>query len=223
MRKVDAYLIDSDILVLSGTSGVGKSAICTVLKTKEVKGRRVEVIRSVTNRERRSHNDDYYFVSNEEFNYMVETGQFLEYNASYSNHGYGTPLADIQRCITSSSNTIPCLEIDRTGLEKILREGKVNPLRVHSAFIIAPASVVADRLLQRATETKAEIVRRLRISMEEIKHLDLYDAVIVNNHIDDTVENVLRAFEGSAICFDFDIEKYCHEMDQIIRQLEEEV
>lgn len=214
----ERYLIDADILILSGASGVGKGTVGKILQTRKVNGRSIEIIRSATNREPRPDEHDYIFVSQEEFDHMVETEQFLEYNTSYADNSYGTPLVEVERCL--SANAVPCLEINRTGLGNLLREGKVNPAKIHSVFLVAPASVIADRLLKRNTESTKDIIQRLRISIQEIKHLDLYDAVIINDVVEDTVTEALRAFNGEKILFFFDKEKYCNEMTQIIHQLE---
>ena len=205
---------NSEIFVLSGYSGAGKSTLCAKLDGMIINGKPVALIRSVTSRAPRSENENYTFVSAEEFEKLVRTNQLLEYNRNYNAAGYGTPLQDVLRAIREGKT--PLLEIDRSGLQALLTEGKADPRRIKSAFLALPAQPLAQRLWLRGTESHEAMIRRLNTAVEETDWLDLYDAVIVNHHIDRAVHGVTTAFRGDAVASDFDTQAFRSEMREIL-------
>ena len=210
----DYRLPPANIYVISGFSGVGKGTICQILKDRQIDGKDVALIQSYTSRPSRSDNDPYTFVSRETFAAMVEAGKFLEYNDAYSDNSYGTPVDSVRAAI--ESNKAVLLEIDRTGLLHLLTDGKINPKLVRSVFIVADAVDVATRLYLRGTETQSKIHRRLETAIQESHYLDLYDAVIVNDVVEDAVDAVIAAFEGNPAKNTFDPVCFRNEMEEIL-------
>lgn len=212
--KADYMLPPANIYVISGFSGVGKGVICQVLKNRQIDGKDVALIQSYTSRPQRSENDPYTFVTSDEFSDMVQANKFLEFNSDYAQGGYGTPIDAVREAI--ERNKAVLLEIDRTGLMHLLTDGKVRPDLVRSVFLVADAVDVATRLYLRGTETQSKIQRRLATGIQESYYLDLYDAVIVNEEIDDTVEAVIEAFEGKHRENTFDPVKFRADMDEVL-------
>lgn len=202
------------ICVISGFSGVGKGTICQILKDRQIDGKDVALIQSYTSRPRRSENDPYTFVTREEFAAMVYTNKFLEFNSDYAQGGYGTPADAVRAAI--ESNKAVLLEIDRTGLIHLLTDGKINPKLVRSVFIVANAADVATRLYLRGTETQPKLHRRLETAIQESYYLDLYDAVIVNDIVEDAVDAVIAAFEGNPPENTFDPIRFRTEMEEVL-------
>lgn len=210
----DYRLPPANIYVISGFSGVGKGTICQILKDRQIDGKDVALIQSYTSRTSRSDNDPYTFVSRETFAAMAEADKFLEYNHAYSDNSYGTPVDSVRAAI--ESNKAVLLEIDRTGLMHLLTDGKINPKLVRSVFIVADAVDVATRLYLRGTETQSKIHRRLETAIQESHYLDLYDAVIVNDVVEDAVNAVIAAFEGNPPENTFDPVRFRTEMEEVL-------
>lgn len=203
------------ICVISGFSGVGKGTICQILKGRQIDGKDVALIQSYTSRPRRSENDPYTFVSREEFAAMVQANKFLEFNSDFAQGGgYGTPVDAVRAAIESNKTVL--LEIDRTGLIHLLTEGKINPKLVRSVFIVADAVDVATRLYLRGTETQPKIQRRLETAIQESHYLDLYDAVIVNDIVENAADAVIAAFEGNPPENTFDPVRFRTEMEAVL-------
>ena len=203
-----------NIYVISGFSGVGKGTICQILKDRQIHGKDVTLIQSYATRPPRSKNDPYTFVTREKFAAMAEANKFLEYNDAYSDNSYGTPLDSVRAAI--EDNKAVLLEIDRTGLLHLLTDGKVYPKLVRSVFIVADAVDVATRLYLRGTETQPKIRRRLETAIQESYHLDLYDAVIVNDIVEDAVDAVIAAFEGNLPENTFNPVRFRTEMEEVL-------
>src|SRR5271154_6149687 len=98
--------IEPLVLIVSGPSGSGKSTL--VQRILELPGTMPSV--SCTTRPRRATEATgkcYDFVTEAEFDAMVERGEFLEYARVFGRHSYGTPKKWIE-------------ESRRTGLDLVL-------------------------------------------------------------------------------------------------------
>ena len=102
-------------LILVGPSGVGKRTLID-LALKEY-GDIFERKRSVTTRPKRGENEkseeNFDFVSNEEFKAMVEKKAFIEYRERDDGVFYGTTHAELARIKDASK--IPIIEVDVQG------------------------------------------------------------------------------------------------------------
>lgn len=212
--KVDYDVKPTELYVVSGASGVGKGTICKKLAGVDVNSKPIEVIKSVTTRPPRSENENYSFLTKERFVELATHHQLLEHNNAYSGNGYGTPVEAVRTAIEGGKS--PLLEIDRVGLCRLLTEGKINPALIKSVFIVAPAAETARRLYLRGTENDQAILKRLATSVFEVGFLHLYDAVVVNDNIEQAVLDTVHTFEG--ICKEslFDVKAFQNEMEDII-------
>ena len=174
-------------IVISGPSGVGKGTICDRLLDELNAWYSV----STTTRKPREGEVDginYYFVSKEEFLKKIEAGEFLEYNF-YNDNYYGTSKRVVLDKMADGINVFS--EIDVNGAHNIK---KIFPDAL--LIYIAPPSIeeLRKRLLNRGTETVERIEERLKIAEEELKEVDFYDYVVVNDDIDkatDEVRNII--------------------------------
>lgn len=184
------------LLVVSGFSGSGKGSALDKFTDEQrtVFGRPIEVVTSYTTRKPRHSGEKYHFVTPQVFMDMVQIDQFLEYNDAYSNNSYGTPIQGVRDALRKGR--IPCLEIDCTGLEKMLSNDKVDPGSVVSVFITTSADELYDRLCKRGTETQEQIQKRLQTAIKESYHLTSYTYVLSNSVLSETVNDLQKAFEG---------------------------
>ena len=170
-------------IVMSGPSGVGKGTICSTL----IKDLDAWYSVSMTTREIRDGEVDgvnYYFVSKDEFEKRIEDGKLLEYNI-YNGNYYGTPKDKILEKLDEGVNVFS--EIDVNGafnIKKIFDDSLL--------LYIAPPSIesLRERLIGRGTEDMETIEKRLRIAEEELKKIDFYDYVVVNDNLEEAIEKV---------------------------------
>lgn len=206
----------SKLLILSGFSGVGKGEVCKRIQGKSIHENPIEIVKSVTTRSPRHSKEEYIFVSTEEFEDMRKNNLFLE-NASYNGYSYGTLLTSVNDILVKDS--IPCLEINHYGFEEIKKGPIFSQNQIRSVFLVAPAEVVAQRLLHRGTDGLSKIIERLVESIEESRHLGSYNAVILNENIIAATNSVMRAFAGGEVVSSFNPEQYRREMEAIIEKL----
>jgi len=179
------------ILILSGPSGAGKTTLSHALIA-SVSDTIIAV--SHTTRLPRTgekEGEDYFFVSEEVFQGLIDSGAMLEFAKVYD-HFYGTSRFSIEKALCEGSNVI--LDIDWQGAQRIK---EVYPDAI-SVFILPPAGKEAEnRLLSRQQDTKETIERRMSTYTEQISHQDEFDHVLTNTDIKSTSQQLLDILASS--------------------------
>ena len=149
------------LAVVSGFSGAGKG---TLMKELLRRYDNYALSISATTRSPREGEVDgreYFFVSKERFQQMIEEGSLVEY-AQYVNHYYGTPKEYVMRQMAQGKDVI--LEIEIQGALKVKKRFPEALL----LFVTPPsAEELCRRLVGRGTETIEVINARLRRAAEE--------------------------------------------------------
>ena len=173
------------LVVASGFSGAGKGTI--MKKLMQEHGGEYALSISATTRGPRtgeSHGVEYFFLTVEEFEAMIERDELVEY-AKYVSNYYGTPKAYVEEQLNAGKNVI--LEIEIQGALKIKEKFPDTVLM----FITAPsADVLKDRLVGRGTETQEVIDARLSRAYEESLGVENYDYLVINDDLNTCVELV---------------------------------
>jgi len=167
------------VLIVSGPSGSGKSTL--VQKILELPGTMPSV--SCTTRPRRAteaRGKCYDFVSVEEFDAMVERGDFLEYARVFGKHSYGTPKKWVEESRKSGLDLV--LEIDVQGAAQV-KEKLPESVAI---FILPPSREELERRLRsRGQDSDEEIKRRLAKAHDEIAAFGkYYDFCVVNEDVE---------------------------------------
>jgi len=173
------------LFVVTAPSGAGKTTLVLALLAAEPQ---VQLSISYTTRAPREgevDGKDYHFISREAFLQMVEHGDFLEHAEVHGNL-YGTSQKWISEAIASGRDIL--LEIDWQGAQQVR---KLFPEAI-GIFILPPsAAVLEQRLRNRGKDSEEAITRRMENAREEIGHVDEFDYVIVNEHIDLAVRDIV--------------------------------
>lgn len=176
-------------IVISGPSGVGKGTI--VKKLLERFNAWYSI--SMTTRPKRENEIDkvnYFFVTKEQFEENIKEDGFIEY-ATYNNNYYGTPRKEIDNKLNNNIDVIA--EIEVKGARKVKELYKDSVL----IYILPPSfEELETRLRNRNTEDDATIEKRLNIAKEELKQIDIYDYVVVNNTVEETTNKVINIIES---------------------------
>lgn len=178
---------DRHIIVVTAPSGAGKTTIAHRVM-EELPNLQFSV--SMTTRPPRDDETegiDYHFVSEEEFQKHIERGDLVEYEEVYPGLYYGTPRAEIEE--KAREHPI-LLDIDVKGAENVKRIFGDEAL----VIFIAPPSIetLARRLRHRGTESTDDLRTRLERAEMEIEKADRFDAVVVNDQLDEAVEETLE-------------------------------
>lgn len=179
------------LFVISGASGVGKSTVLSrVMDTRKDLSFSVS---ATTRAPRPGEVDgvDYYFVSDETFQQMIDDGEFLEYDIHH-NTCYGTPAAQVDEKL-ECGNVI--LDIEPNGAFNVRR------LRPDATliFIMPPTwEVLESRLRSRGDTSNQQIEIRLNRARWEMDQREKYDYVVTNDQVDACADEILKIIAEKA-------------------------
>ena len=184
------------IIVISGPSASGKGTVIELLR-KRMPGLNLSV--SATTRAPRPGEEEgvhYYYVTKDEFEKKIASGEILEYNY-YCDNYYGTPKSELERLSRGGHDVI--LEIDVNGG---LQVKKLFPESITVMLVPPTAKTLEERLRGRGTETEDVIKARLERAKEELTHLSEYDYLAINedgkaDECAALLENVINAERAS--------------------------
>jgi guanylate kinase len=171
-------------LILSAPSGAGKTTIA-----RQLLARRPDVGYSVsctTRAPRRGEADgrDYSFVSREEFLERRARDEFAE-SAEVHGHLYGTLRSEVERVLSSGRHVVMDIDVQGALQFKAAFPGAVT------VFVLPPsADVLLRRLRERRTENLAQLLARLRSALDELRAVEAYGYVVVNDDLDRAVGRV---------------------------------
>jgi guanylate kinase len=179
------------VMIVSGPSGSGKSTL--VEKILELPGTMLSV--SCTTRAPRKTESDgkwYNFVSENDFQQMVETGQFLEYAQVFGKNWYGTPKKWLDAATHQGLDLV--LEIDVQGALQVRRKlpGSV------AIFVLPPSRQdLESRIRARGQDSEDEIERRLDRAREEMLSYSSYDFAVINDNLERAGREIQAIATGS--------------------------
>ena len=185
MKKHGSSLKKKGMLaVISGFSGAGKG---TLMKRLLNEYDNYSISISATTRDPRPGERDgvdYFFVTKERFQEMIQNDELLEY-AKYVDNYYGTPKAYVESEMEKGRDVI--LEIEIQGALKIKAKFPETVL----IFITTPsAEELKKRLMHRGTESDEVIMKRLERASLEAVGVEAYDYILVNDDLDKTVKHL---------------------------------
>jgi guanylate kinase len=137
--------------------------------------------------------ENYIYISREEFQTRIESGEFLEYAEVFGNY-YGTSRKMLDRSRQQGMDLV--LDIDVQGARQL----KKSLPEAVSIFVLAPSrDILEQRLRMRSVDTEEVIERRLRDAAEEIRNYKQYDYVLVNYRVDESVDTLLSIIRAERV------------------------
>lgn len=180
------------LIIFSAPSGSGKSTIINKLMSEYGLQGRFSI--SATSRKPRGSEQDgveYYFLTEEDFRRRISEGDFLEYEEVYPGCFYGTLQSEVDRTLDRGENVI--LDIDVQGG---LNVKKIYGDRALTLFIQPPSiERLRERLERRGTDAPEVIERRLAKAETELSFAPKYDAVVVNDDLEEACRDAARVIE----------------------------
>jgi guanylate kinase len=203
-------------VIISAPSGGGKTTITRALLAK-----RVDLGYSVsctTRKPRAGEVDgrDYYFLSRSEFIDRLEAGGFAE-SAEVHGNWYGTLHEEIQRVLAAGRHVV--MDIDVQGATQLRRSfpGSVT------VFVLPPSGdVLLDRLRSRQTESRGEVLARLQSALQELRAVDEYEYIVINEVVDEAVRRVSAIIDAEVVSRKR-VADMRHQVAALIARLESEI
>jgi guanylate kinase len=180
-------------IIITAPSGAGKTTLVKMLLEK-----RSDLAFSVsacTRSKRPGETDDkdYYFLSPEAFKTKISNNEFIEWEEVYENMYYGTLYKEIERIWSLGKAVI--FDIDVKGAVNL--KSKLGE-KALSIFIKPPTKdTLRERLILRATEDEATLMKRLDRALEELTYENKMDQVVVNDNLSEAfaeLESKINSF-----------------------------
>ncbi len=174
-----------NLFIISGPSGCGKGTVCKMLIEKNPS---VKLSISATTRDKRAGEVDgetYFYITKEKFEQMIADGEFFEYNCGYSGKYYGTPKKYVFDQLEKGNDVI--LEIEMNGAVNVKKQYPEGVL-----IFLSPPSMdeLYRRLVSRGREGQELINERFNQAKDEMRRVEEYDFVVVNDNLDETVKSI---------------------------------
>ena len=179
------------MFILSSPSGAGKTTLSRMLLAADSE---IRLSVSATTRPPRPGEIDgvhYRFVSDADFDTMVEEDDFYEW-AEVFGYRYGTPKGAIRTALKQGQDFL--FDIDWQGTQQLYQKDQQDVVRV---FILPPSiDELHRRLKGRATDSAEVIEARMERARAEISHWDGYDYVIINDDVGECFAKVRAILEA---------------------------
>jgi len=182
---------DGIMIILSSPSGAGKTTLSKLLSKK--KNFYISVSHT-TRKPRISEIDgkDYFFVSQDQFNKLINNNEFLEH-AEVFKHYYGTSKSFVTESLERGKNVI--FDIDWQGTQKIKKKNLIYKLITF--FILPPSKeVLFERLSNRDMKDKLIVEHRMQRFNEDVIHWKDYDYVVINDNLENCYKQVNSLIES---------------------------
>lgn len=171
-------MTSGQLIVITGPSGVGKGTLVKLLLANHPE---LSLSISATTRPPRdgeSNGKDYFFLSREEFENLIEKGELLEW-AEYAGNYYGTPRQAVEDKLQQGESVV--LEIEVVGARKVQKSFP----EAKRIFIMPPSlSVLEKRLQNRGKDSPSAIAQRLDHAQTELAAVEEFDHSIINDDLD---------------------------------------
>ena len=170
-----------NLFIVAAPSGAGKTTLVRHLLESD---KQIGVSISHTTRRPRPGEEngrEYHFVDVPSFLERIGHGEFLEWAEVHGNY-YGTSKRWIENEMLAERDVL--LEIDWQGAQQVR---KVFPQAI-GIFVLPPSmAILHERLSGRGTDSEDVIARRIAAARDEMRHVDEFDYVIINDTLQQAV------------------------------------
>jgi len=193
-KILNPYRLESNplLVVVSGTSGAGKDMLLKRVKERGLPYRFVVTTTDRPSRPGEVNGVDYFFVSTQEFERMIENDELLEHAIVYGQYK-GISKAQVHQALESGQDVI--MRIDVQGAATI-RELAPEALLI---FVSAESEGALEaRLIARKSDSEEELRTRLLVAAQEIERLSEFDYVVINrtDELDEAVDMIVAIIKA---------------------------
>ena len=203
---------DGTMVILSSPSGAGKTTLVNLLSKKK------DFVISISHTTRKprpyeNSNEDYYFINDNDFQRLINNGEFLEYAKVFDNY-YGTTRSPVIENLNKGKNVL--FDIDWQGADQI--KNKKLDYKLITFFILPPSKeILFKRLSNRDMKDKLIVDERMKQFERDVLHWINYDYVVINDDLDscyNKIENLINA-EMNNGSKDYDLEYIRKHVEQL--------
>lgn len=180
------------MFVIEAPSGTGKT---TLIKKLLAQDKNLKFSVSVTTRQKREgevDGVDYYYVTDAEYDKLVQEDAFYEKVDSQYGSRYGTLRSEVDSFINVGQDVV--FDMDWVGLRQMKEKA---PNDVVSIYMLPPSiKELRQRLEGRKTDSQEVIDKRMAVIAEKMQHWVEYDYVVICDDPDQTVDTIQQIFSA---------------------------
>lgn len=180
------------MFVIEAPSGTGKT---TLIKKLLAQDENLKFSVSVTTRQKREgevDGVDYYYVTDAEYDKLVQEDAFYEKVDSQYGSRYGTLRSEVDSFINVGQDVV--FDMDWVGLRQMKEKA---PNDVVSIYMLPPSiKELRQRLEGRKTDSQEVIDKRMAVIAEKMQHWVEYDYVVICDDPDQTVDTIQQIFSA---------------------------
>lgn len=199
------------LYIVAAPSGAGKTTLVRLLLENDPE---ICLSVSTTTRLPRPGEQDgreYHFVDVPVFLDRIGNGDFLEWAEVHGNY-YGTSKSWIAEQMTAGRDVL--LEIDWQGAQQVR---KVFPAAI-GVFILPPSlEALHERLSGRGTDSSETIARRIAAARDEMRHVDEFDYVIINDDLQQALANLRSVISASRLQYESQRQRHSALFNALLR------
>lgn len=183
------------LFIVSAPSGAGKTTLVRQLMEQDPAIRHSVSYTTRPPRPAERDGHDYHFIDIQTFLAMREHGDFLEWAEVHGNF-YGTSRTWLLDEMRTGRDTL--LEIDWQGAQQVRA---LMPAAV-GIFILPPSVAELERRLRARGQDSEEVIqRRVAAALGEMRHVDEFDFVIINNNLQEALVDLAAAVRAARLKF----------------------
>ena len=185
--KKDSFAGKPVWIIISGPSGVGKSTLCKALMSSIPAVKRSITTTTRKQRPGEKEGEEYNFVSDEQFQQMAASGDFLEQAKVYG-YQYGSTKKDVSSRLAKGEDVV--MIVDVQGAKSIREFYVCLPHQTRNKFhfadvFITPPSIehLKQRLSERKRDDQTTMEQRLSKASEEMSHASSFKYTVINDDL----------------------------------------
>jgi guanylate kinase len=173
------------LIILSSPSGAGKTTVANVLLENDHQLHKSISATTRAPRPQEEHGKDYLFITEDEFISHSDAGNFAEHARVFGHH-YGTFKSTVDHAIEMGEDVL--FVIDWQGTQQLAQSYAHDMVRI---FMLPPSFQDLKYRLEHRNSDSAEVIQqRLLKASDEMSHWAEYDYVVINKHLDQTIEAI---------------------------------
>ncbi len=183
------------MFVIEAPSGTGKT---TVIKQLLARDNKLNWSVSVTTRAPRAGEKDgvdYYYVSDEKYDKLLQEDAFYEHVDSQYGSRYGTLRSEVDGFLNIGQDVL--FDMDWAGLRQMKAKA---PDDIVSIYLLPPSIKELRRRLEgRSTDSQEIIEKRMNLVLEKLQHWTEYDYVVICDDLEQTIDTIRQIFSAERI------------------------
>ena len=179
------------LFIISGPSGSGKETIIRALLDGLADLKRISTYTTRSMRPGEEQGRPYNFISDDEFDGHIESGEIFEHETVYGSYRYGSP----RRALDGDPDCDNIMELDPHGYRR-MKEARSCPT-VGIFLLIPDLETLTQRIMARHKEQDHEA--RLEAARTQIREADDYDYLLMNDDLDRCCLDAVKICETERI------------------------